>query len=64
MDTPNLTEPEKNWHESGCIVVSILQYIKNEQPPLDHRQSMLPKPDNPEPENSLIFPGPGCLENA
>ena len=32
MDTPNLTEPEKNWHKSGCIVVSILQYKKNEQP--------------------------------
>ena len=24
---------------------------------------MLPKPDNPEPENSLIFPEPDCLEN-
>ena len=34
MDTPNLTEPEKNWHESGCIVVSILQYIKMNSPPI------------------------------
>ena len=32
MDTSNLTEPEKK--ESGCIAVSILQYIKNEQPPI------------------------------